>query len=120
MSVELDVEPLLPPPPPAPPPPVSLDEAMRRVAAATAEAPMGEELDSDVIRMRPRLTELSALDALQEARPLVARCLFVVALFIVLRLAWQLRQRYRRENVAETTAEPMDRRSVMRRRRKAE
>jgi len=128
MSIELDIEefiedaPLLPPPPP---PPISVDEAMERVAAATAEHPIGEELlldshDVDVIRMRPRLNEMNALDALQSARPYVARTLILAAILILLRLVWQLWQRYRIENMADTRARPMDRRSVMAARRKVE
>jgi hypothetical protein len=131
MSIELDIEefiedaPLAPPPPPPPPPPISVDEAMERVAAATAQHPIGEEMlldshDADVIRMRPRLNEMNALDALQSARPYVARAFVLVAILILLRLVWQLRQRYQIENLADTRARPMDRRSVMAARRKVE
>jgi hypothetical protein len=130
MSRIIDAEPYTdavvnqPPPPPARIE-VSVEEAMERVEEATRiarAAALAENATTDpnVIRVEPRLGEISVLDMMQRARPYIVGLLLLAALFIIGRMLWELRRQYRMENIVDVTARPMDRRSVARERRKKE
>lgn len=116
------------PAPPLPVAEVSVEQAMATVEAATRAARERIEReaaatpidDPNIIRVRPRLGEMNALDALREARPYVASAALVAAALVVLYWLLQMRVRYRRANVPERpTPRAVDRRSVTRERRRA-
>ena len=105
---------------PPPPPPLSVEEAMAVVERVAAEARNNDGIISDpnIIRVDPNLGDMSIVDMLQRSRPYLVTTFVVAALFIVIRLIIILYRQHRAENIADTRARPMDRRSVVREQRR--
>lgn len=67
-----------------------------------------------VIVVDPHVGELSPVELLQRLQWYLVSLLLTAAAFLAARLAWNMWQRYRRENVPDKRCLPADRRSVVR------
>lgn len=68
-----------------------------------------------IIASMPTVAELSLHERVNLIRPYLALVFYVIALTLVIGLSRRLYQRYRKENIVETKAQPMDRRSLRKR-----